>query len=228
MKIFAFICTRSKDLSPTTQRLVSYLSRCNIQTKLLVNQKSIFSGYAKALKDLEADPEDIVIMCHDDIDILLSRDNFTSILINSLADSTTGFIGPAGTTTLTHTSVWWDQEQWQLGKHRGMVFHGKGLTLNPEITFYGQCGPVAVLDGVFLAATVKTLKEVGLEKPDYLEGGWDFYDIHYTLVAHRKGLVNKAVPLLLTHNSPGSIDRESWNTNRICFFNKHKNEFPIL
>tara|TARA_Y100000034_G_scaffold134189_1_gene201887 strand:+ start:557 stop:1144 length:588 start_codon:yes stop_codon:yes gene_type:complete len=193
----------------------------------LVNSNSIFSAYSKALESLDCSDEDIVIMCHDDIEIVSTEQNFLNTLIQGVMQPQTGFIGPAGTTELTEDAVWWNKIQWQQMKHRGFVFHGKGLDKNPEATFYGQYGQVAVLDGVFQAAQVKTLKKVGLDKPDYLEGDWDYYDIHYTHKAHSMGLKNHAVPILLLHNSVGSIDRSSWNQNREAFIKKHKNKFPI-
>jgi hypothetical protein len=72
------------------------------------------------------------------------------------------------------------------------------------------------MDGVFLAARGEVLKDVGLDKPSYLEGDWDFYDIHYTVSAHRKKYNNKVVPVQILHNSYGS-PREPWDRNRKAF-----------
>ena len=74
------------------------------------------------------------------------------------------------------------------------------------------------MDGLFLAAKAKTLKEIGLDKPEYFEGDWDFYDIHYTMKAHQTGLINKVVPIIVLHNSFGNLaGRESWHKNREAF-----------
>lgn len=228
MKIHAFICTREKTLSTTTENLVSYLSRCKIEVKLIVNAKSIFSGYKKAFKEAKPGNKDIVILCHDDIEILLDEKYFLKILIEELTNVQTGFIGPAGTTELTSRAVWWDQEQWRNQKLRGFVFHGHDLNTGANPTYYGHYGPVATLDGLFLAARAEVLEKIDLGKPDYLDGDWDFYDIHYTYTAKKKGFTNKAVPILLLHNSAGElVGRDSWHENRQRFINENLDKFPI-
>ena len=70
MNIYAFICTRSREeVSMTTHKLLSFLSSCSINIFLLANQESIFSGYKAAFEQVNPNPEDIIILCHDDIEI---------------------------------------------------------------------------------------------------------------------------------------------------------------
>ena len=228
MRVYALICTRTRELKSTTKNLVSYLSRCGVTSKLIVNSPSIFFGYSQTYKKLKANPEDIIILCHDDIKILSNEEIFLDVLTKELSDPTVGFIGPAGTTELTQNGVWWDHDQWKRNKHRGLVFHGHKVTSNTEATFYGQYGDVAVLDGLFLAAKAATINKIGLKKPNYLEGDWDYYDIHYTHAAKQKKLINRAVPILLCHNSAGVlVGRDSWHRNRVLFIEKFKPKFPI-
>jgi len=221
MKVYAFICTRDKNLSKTTEKLLSYLSSCNVDTKILVGSKSIFSGYQKAFEHVKPEDNDIIILCHDDIEILSSRDTFAKALSHRLVDSKTGFVGVAGTTLLSKDATWWNHQLWSQGKHRGFVFHGDNLE-SSQSTYYGQNDKVIVLDGLFLAATAKVIRDIGLEKPEYLKGDWDFYDIHYTFTANQKGYNNYTVPIFILHNSFGNLaGRESWHDNRERFINKH-------
>jgi hypothetical protein len=215
--IYAFICTRSKDFSDTTKKLSSYLSRAGISTKFLVGQKSIFSGYANAFKKFDVQDNDIVIMCHDDIEILTDPEVFKNIIVETCLQRETGFIGVAGTTLLANDAVWWNHELWQQGKHRGHVYHGNDI-LSADSTYYGKPDNVVCMDGLFLAARGEVIKKVGLEKPEYFEGDWDFYDIHYTVSAHRKKYKNKVVPISVLHNSHGElVGRDSWHKNRQAF-----------
>ena len=69
MKIYSVICTRSKNLTPTTQKLVSKLSSLPSKVMIMTNQKSIFSGYQKAFDKVNPNDTDIFILCHDDIEI---------------------------------------------------------------------------------------------------------------------------------------------------------------
>jgi hypothetical protein len=213
--IYAFICTRSKEFRDTTKKLSSYLSRAGIHAKFLVNQKSIFSGYAEAFKKFDVQDNDVVILCHDDIEILNDPDVFKNIIVTSCLQRDTGFVGVAGTTHLTQDAVWWNRDIWSQGKHRGHVYHGSDI-LRADSTYYGKPGRVVCMDGVFLAARGEVLKDIGLDKPSYLEGDWDFYDIHYTVSAHRKKYSNKVVPVQILHNSYGT-PREPWDRNRKAF-----------
>ena len=227
-KIYAFICTRSKDLTPITKKYLSYLVLCGIEVKLLVNQKSIFSGYEKAFNKINPDPDDIIILSHDDLDIKMQYTAFKSTLIKGVR-STTGFVGVAGTTYLGEDVVWWDHAKWQQGLHRGSVHHVEDNKLDTHTTFYGAHGPVVVLDGLFLATKAKVLKEIGLAKPEYLKGDWDFYDIHYTLSAHTLGYQNITAPLKIVHYSRGELaGRDSWHENKQLVYEKYKEDFPIV
>lgn len=226
MNIYAFICTRSKDISSITTKLLTYYTNSKIIVHLLVNQSSIFKAYATAFEKVKPNDDDICIFCHDDIEISLKNSDFEKILKTELQNPKVCFIGPAGTTNLGKDAVWWDWERQKQGYHKGLVVHinqdGK-----PYPTYYGPFGNVAVLDGLFLAAKAGNLRKISLEKPEIFEGKWDFYDIHYTSSALKAGMVNKAVPISMVHHSSGQlVGRDSWHKNREAFI-KH-NTLPII
>jgi len=218
MNILAVICTRDRNnVSPTTDKLVNFLCTCNIGVYILSDAKSLFLAYEGAFKKINPKPEDIIIFCHDDIEIRENPENFVAKLKEGLSQSEVGFVGAAGTMELGSDAVWWDQTRWQYGKHRGEVIH-LDPTGKEYITQYGPPGDVVVLDGLFLAAKRKVLDEIGLEKPEYFEGEWDFYDIHYTSQAFLKGFTNKVINLHILHNSRGElVGRDSWHKNREAF-----------
>ena len=218
---YAFICTRDKAPTVTRNNLTHYLSRAGVRTKLLVGQDSMFSGYKKAFELTQPKADDTIILCHDDIEILSDIHIFHNELERHLSQVKSGFAGIAGTTLLGEDAVWWDHHRWKQGLHKGHVFHGKDLH-SYDNTYYGKPGQVVVMDGLFLAAKAKTLTAIGLDKPDYFEGKWDYYDIFYTLKAHNLGLINKTVPIIVLHNSFGELaGRESWQKNREAFINNH-------
>lgn len=221
MKFHSIICSRSLNKPQGFDRLIHYYSIAGINTLVKLDQSSIFNGYNDGFNNLELDSDDdIVILCHDDIEIISDRDEFKSILFQSLNTPKTGFVGPAGTTLLDKDATWWEVEKRRQGFHRGFVFQGKDRTsMTPN--YFGPYGNVVCLDGCFLAAKAKTLKEVGLSKPSYLKEDFDFYDIHYTLTAYNMGYFNKVVPIVLMHNSIGEM-RASWYTNRGCFQKEHR------
>ena len=222
MKIYAFIPTRSSILNPTTERLVSYLSSVDIEVKLLINEKSIFEAYENNFKALNAEDDDIIIFCHDDIDIIMSPEEFKEELVRAANVKNAGFIGVAGAAKLSKQCVWWQPEN----KLRGFSFHGPNRN-DMYPTFFGRLhAKVLVLDGLFLAAKANVLKNISMKKPAQFQGEWDFYDLEYTIRAYEAGYDNWVVPIILRHESPGElVGRESWHRNRLVFTNLHM--FPM-
>ena len=227
MNTYAVICTRSReDISPVTHKLLQYYTSIGVQVLLLCKQSSIFSAYNLAVSKINPDPEDLIIFCHDDIEIHEAPEDFLKKLKEETDHTDVGFVGPAGTTVLEKDAVWWNRDNWRAGKHRGRVFHIHPDQKHPVDTLYGFPGNVVVLDGLFLAARARTIQRVGLEKPEYFEGDWDFYDIHYTTKAFRLGYTNKAIDIKIIHHSLGEIaGRDSWHKNREAFISN--TELPL-
>tara|TARA_R110000822_G_scaffold178717_2_gene318646 strand:- start:156 stop:839 length:684 start_codon:yes stop_codon:yes gene_type:complete len=225
MKIFSITCTRDKNLGEAPKALFSTLSSYGVHVKVLANQTSIFEAYKKGMESCDADLNDIIILCHDDLEILSGKAEFVGSLAACL-DPATGIVGLAGTTDLGENAVWWDQTRWREGKHRGKVMHRE-----PQVhaTEYGACGRVVALDGLFLAARRAVWEMVGLDKPEHFEGDWDFYDIHYTTRAHLLGYKNYTVPIEVIHDSSGElVGRDSWHLNREAFIKNTKLPLCLL
>lgn len=210
--IYSIICSR-KDKRPVNfDNLLKYFIDAKIHCVVAYDQEGIFQGYHNTLKSLNAKDDDIIILCHDDIQIFSDRDQFINILTEELSKPDVGFVGPAGTTYLGPNAVWWDHILRQQNYHRGFVFQGSDpKKLNPN--HFGPHGNVVVLDGLFLAAKKRTLDVVGIQKPKEFPNGWDYYDLFYTLTAYERGFTNRTVPIILTHYSDG-VMRPTWDENR--------------
>jgi hypothetical protein len=218
--VTALISTRDTQVTETKSNLLAQLCRSNIDVKLGVGQHSIFDFYNDAVKSMADLPSDhIVIMCHDDIEILNDREDFKDILDKGLKPSV-GFVGVAGTTLLGTDAVWWEINRRRAGLHRGMVYQGKRLT-DPfvQCNMFGVTNnEVVVLDGCFMAARLGTLRDINLARPDEFQGNWDFYDLFYTMQTFLQGKKNMVIPVVILHNSPGSlVGRDSWVKNREAF-----------
>jgi len=189
---------------------------------MLIGKESIFEAYKEGVESLDLSDDDIVIFCHDDIEIIMDPQQFINVLIKASRKNKSGFFGPAGTTHLSENAVWWEHSLWAQQKHRGLVLHGKDIK-SAEYTYYGNPGQVVCLDGLFLAIRGKTLKSINLAKPEYFEGDWDFYDIYYTIQSHLKGLYNTVEPIFMMHHSKGELaGRDSWHKNREAFISNTK------
>ena len=197
MDVYAIICTRDRNnVSDTTDNLLRYLCSTEVKVFLMSGAKSLFAAYHGAFEKINPKDDDIIIFCHDDIEIREPAQQFIQKLKASFNAPEIGFVGAAGTMELGEDAVWWDLSRWQRGRHRGKVTH-----INPQgkeyLTTYGDPGEVVALDGLFLAAKRKVIDDIGLEKPEYFEGEWDFYDIHYTTQAFLKGYQNKVMDITM-------------------------------
>lgn len=217
MKFYSLTCTRSEELPPTTQDLLDYYNRAGVEAHTLYNKSSIFDAYYEGIESLDnLQLDDVIILCHDDIRIITDPKVFTHLLEVILNKHDTGFVGIAGASVFTQNAVWWDKDTWSKGLLSGQAFHG---TLDKfDHAIYGPYRQVVVLDGVFLAAKVKTLRNIGLKKPKSFPGDWDFYDILYTFEAHVKKYKNYTIPIQIIHESRGElVGRESWHLNKNAF-----------
>ena len=159
---------------------------------------------------------DIIVLCHDDLDILSKPADLIANL-NVTRKPNVGFIGLAGSCYIPREGGWWNARN--TGDARGFVFQGTDhASMSPN--YFGKAGQAVILDGCFLAITYGNLKKIGLDQPDYLETGWDFYDIHLTYKAHLEGFSNYVVPIIAMHESPGMM-REGWFEAREKFMRHH-------
>lgn len=217
VKIYSLICSRNNNHSSTTLELFQYFKSCGVSVKNIVGFKSIFNAYKDVFDSLKCHPDDIIIMCHDDIEIKMPKHKFLHELTTNTKQD--GFVGVAGAAVITKECIWWDN-RFAL---RGQVEHGSKES--PYLTYFGVYGNAVVMDGVFLACKASTLHKISMEKPASFTGDWDFYDLHFTFQAYLLGFSNTVVPIMIRHESPGNM-RESWNASRLQFYELYKDNIP--
>jgi len=209
MNLKVIIPTKSRE--SVNKNLLSYLEDAGAKVYLMENKKSIFEAFST----ISYENNEIIIFCHDDIEIISNKFQLKEQLLSNLSQPRVGFVGVAGAVKIPKSGVWW--EDLKQPKHisenslAGSVLH-KGESLS----FFGPYKDVEVLDGLFLAATGSTLNKINLKKPDYFPALWDFYDIYYTYQATKKKLINKVIPIFVNHDSLG-YPREGWENNKNAF-----------
>lgn len=219
MTTHAFICTRTREVDPIHGRLLDYLEDARVNVWQAIGASSMFDGYldcaAQAGETL--DPEDVVVLCHDDVNVLSSKYIF-ECMVNAARAPQAGFVGVIGSTVLpVDGSI-------RSGNPRGIFFLGESHK-KLRIFVGDKAGPVVILDGIFLMVQWKKLCEVGLQAPEYLPNGWHYYDIHYTYRARQLGYVNHTYPLFVQHSAvekPGTGFDEAWEEARRAFVAHHK------
>ena len=212
-ELFALVPTRQAfaiESHPGT----AFLSAAGFDVRLLAGHSSIFEAYETGVARLSsrAPGDSVVVLVHDDVAFQgVAPSLFAQLVRQQLRPSGVGFVGVAGCRTLRHNLAWWRNASGATAL-AGMVHHGQEQE-GSEGAFFGPPGRVAMLDGVLLAATLRTLRSVRLAPPAGIEGLWHFYDLSYTLQAHAAGRTNVALPLGVRHRSKGSTDA-AWERAR--------------
>ena len=223
--IYFSVCTRQGKQQKSLKKLINYCKGDEaLRVSVAYDASSIYDGHRQNIelfKKMPLEDSDIIVLCHDDLDIISTQKELIKAL-RVAQEPGVGFVGLAGACQIPHDGAWWNARR--TGDTRGFVFQGTdATTMYPN--YFGKSGQVVVLDGCFLGLTYKTLKVVGLEEPDYLETGWDFYDIHLTYKAHLKGFANYTVPIIAMHESAG-IMREGWFAAKDRFLRNHMVTLP--
>lgn len=233
-KIILSICSRlnkeSKSLSSIKDYVNKTPSHIDMRIAVAYDAPSIYQGHTQNLdwiqQQYKLEDDDIIVMCHDDIQIMSNHHEFERLLQTCLK-ANVGFVGVAGSTYYDATKIggaWWNARH--MGAARGFVFQGQDeVFMTPN--YFGPYGQVVCLDGCFLACSYKTLKAITLSRPSYLSGPWDFYDIHMTSKAHLLGYSNYAVPIIIRHESPGEM-RQEWYKAKDEFVKTHRSQLPII
>jgi GT2 family glycosyltransferase len=176
-----------------------------------VDCASIGEGYNQALVRLTGS-FDILLFVHADVRYWGSG-RLLCDAMDVAAKEDTGFVGVAGRCSpLTSSGMWWNDKML-----RGSVSHDNlhgGVLLT---TSYGPYGEVMVLDGVLLMCHRRVFEKIGQWDESL---GWHFYDLDITLLAHKAGLKNYAVPLPILHQGLGALT-PAWEASRKVFLEKH-------
>ena len=218
--IYFSVCSRQDKQPKSLGKLIDYCKDNEaLDIRVCYDSTSIYEGHKENIKFFKMAPlesGDIIVLCHDDIEILSKPED----LIHNLRIArkpNVGFVGLAGSCRIPSDGGWWVARN--TGDTRGFVFQGADhQTMSPN--YFGKSGQAVVMDGCLLAITHGNLKKIGLDQPEYLETGWDFYDIHLTYKAYQEGFSNYVVPIVAMHESPG-IMRDGWYAAREKFMRHH-------
>jgi hypothetical protein len=161
-----------------------------------------------------------MVFCHNDITI--KTRTWGRLLLSKFNNSNFSIIGVAGSTYLHDNGVWWHDRS----KMYGVVEHTNGIST--WVSEYatprpGYIKPVAVIDGVFMAADCSILKHTFDEEFK----GFHFYDISWTFPNTLDGInVGVTTDIRILHQSIGMVNQQ-WDDNRKQFVEKYKEELPF-
>jgi GT2 family glycosyltransferase len=178
--------------------------------------ESLTTFYNKGLKE---STNNIVVFCHDDI--VFNTKNWGKKLIKSFTQGH-GILGVAGTTHMSDTGRWWDDNTKMLGQVRH-TNEGKYWDSKYSNNFGDKIMDSILVDGLFFAVNKEVIKE---EFSDDVEG-FHFYEIDFCIKNHLKDVkVGVMSNISITHKSVGQTNKE-WEENRKLFVEKFKDNLPM-
>ncbi len=175
------------------------------------NARSLAEAYNWALRRSEAD---IVILSHDDVDILAT--DFAARLFERLRAF--DVVGVAGSTHMAGPAIGWSGHPYLRGwiTHHA---HGDATWRVDVLDPRPVAGDVALLDGVLLAGRRKAFQTVSFDATNF--DGFHLADIDWSYRAAQAGFkLGVAGDLLLVHASRGNYDA-TWQLYADRFSHKH-------
>jgi len=209
-------CTR-ENYPQHTEHIKKTSGIKNIEVIEYINKgESLTKFYNKALKETT---NDIVVFCHDDI--ILNTNNWGKKIINHFNKTDYGILGVAGTTHMSETGRWWDDNTKMMGQvrhtHEGRSWDSKYCSL-----FDDKILESIIVDGLFF--TVKKDRLSNQFNEEFK--GFHFYEVDFCFSNHLGGTkVGVMSNIRVTHKSIGMTNDE-WENNRKQFANKYKKELP--
>lgn len=186
--------------------------------KINNGEKSLSQVYNEIINESS---NDVIVLCHDDIEF--ETDNWgDKILDHFRRNSDYGILGLAGSKFLNTECKWWTVPHTMYGivNHKN---EGKKWTSNYSKDLGKNIEDVVLVDGLFIALN----KERIVHLFDETIPGFHFYDLGFCIPNYLDGVnVGVIFDVRVTHLSIG-MTNDSWETNRVLFSEKHKDELPL-
>lgn len=158
---------------------------------------------------------ELVVFCHDDIEILTP--SIGAALSRGLDQA--DVVGVVGSTRLAGPAFAWGGKAFTRGRVAEPSSTGRGVDLVVYNPVPGVAGGIAALDGLFIAARRDAVKSVGFDATTF--DGFHLYDMDFCWRAHQAGLrLAVTSEIVVRHDSKGGFDAR-WEAYARRFMEKH-------
>ena len=179
--------------------------------------RSLCEGFARGFARARGD---IIIFCHDDIELL---DDCFAVRVAALLERF-DVIGLAGTTCLGGAS--WFTSGWP--HQQGIIAHRRPADTSYRVDVFGLGGAVTggieALDGLFMAARRDVVERIGFDAATF--DGFHLYDTDFSYRAHLAGYrIALAHEIPVIHASTGNMGGD-WAVQADRFLSKFAGRVP--
>lgn len=218
------ICSKNPDLRARAES--AYLAQAARPCRFIGidnsdGKLSLAQAYNTGIAQSESD---LIVFSHEDVLMLTPGwDEIIRTIFSTHADL--GALGVAGSRYLDATGTWWNYGRTVTCGH--VIHHQKDRFW---LSDFGDCPepsmPAAVLDGLFLAVSRKTLEATRIQFDTHIPG-FHFYDLALSAQFIRAKRVNRvARDILLLHDSIGETNA-GWEQNRQLFIQRYADLLPL-
>lgn len=178
---------------------------------------SLTKAYNQGLKQAK---NDIVVFCHDDIEIETKQWG-NKLLKQFEKNPEYAIIGVAGSKYMPTSGRWWEDQK----KMYGRVKHtqdGKSWLSAYSDDLGQELEEVVVVDGVFFAVDKRRIKQEFNESVE----GFHFYDVTFSFENYLSGVkVGVSTLVKINHKSIG-MTNDAWEANRAKFAHDYAPQLP--
>lgn len=223
--ISIIICSRSCQLASDLSTNIKETIGCGYELHIVDNairNASIFEVYNEGLTKAKGE---YVVFVHEDV--LFLTNNWGKILIQHFeSNKRLGLVGVAGAHYISRLPMaWW----FSLLHYENIV---QTTPENAGTIRYECCQPnennefpVCALDGVFMCAPTRVLKNIKFDSNTF--NGFHMYDYDLSLQVLQKGYSVACIPdILIEHSSYGNKDK-GWYEALLQFNSKWKARLPL-
>ena len=221
-------CTKEPNQDHIDHIIKSSGLRNNIQVIEIINNsdsKSPFYTGGESLtkaynRGLEQAKNDVVVFCHDDINIETKQWG-NKLLKQFERNPEYAIIGVAGSKNMPVSGKWWENPKQMYGRVKHTK-DGKSWLSAYSDDLGQELEEVVNIDGVFFSVHKSRIKQGFNESVK----GFHFYDVTFSFENYLSGVkVGVSTLIKINHHSIG-ITNDEWEKNRIEFANKFAPNLP--
>lgn len=212
-------CTREHNPEHTEHlRKTSGLHKHAQIIEIINNGESLTKCYNRGLEQAE---NDIVVFCHDDIE--MKNNGWAKKLVRHYEKNPEhGILGVAGTKSLSKTGRWWDDKRAMYGRVEH-THQGKSWLSKYSADQGNRIEDTVIVDGVFFSVHKGRIEENFDESVE----GFHFYDVDFCFRNYLKGVkVGVHTNIKINHMSIGQTN-DQWEENRKAFAEKFEDKLPV-
>ena len=217
--ISCIICSRTPDISFEERNNINETIGVDHEIVVIDNSNNIYSIFSAYNEGVKRAKGDIVCFMHDDI--LFETQDWGAVIQSLLKLDKIGVVGVAGTYCIPDFPCYWSNSHISTGR----IKWDDVLWDVPNISGNNS---VIALDGVFLCIKVDLFRNKLISFDEKNFNGFHYYDMDICMQIYKVGYDAIVTRDILMNHFHHAIYNKNFFENQQIFYNKWKQNFPIV